>query len=76
VDWAESAIIEFTYLDLVLARGLAPAAAAEQLQKLLPFAGDQDVPDTPFRGAGFTIVTPEQVLSNGRKPVQRALARR
>jgi hypothetical protein len=76
VDWAESAIIEFTYLDLVLARGLAPADAAEQLQKLLPFAGDQDVPDTPFRGAGFTIVTPEQVLSNGQKPVQRALARR
>jgi hypothetical protein len=58
VDWAESAIIEFTYLDLILGRGLAPLAAADQLTKLLPFAGDQGEADTPFPPAGFVIVAP------------------
>jgi hypothetical protein len=59
VDWAESAIIEFTFLDLVLARGMPPAAAAAQLLKLLPFAGDRAVPDAVFPPAGFRIVLPE-----------------
>lgn len=58
VDWAASAIIEFTYLDLVLGRGLAPAAAAEQLTRLLPFAGDQEIADTAYPAAGFRIVAP------------------
>lgn len=58
VDWAESAIIEFTYLDLVLSRGMTPANAAELLPKLLPFAGDGALPEGPFAPAGFTLVAP------------------
>lgn len=61
VDWAASAIIEFTFLDLVLSRRLSPAAAAEQLVKLLPFAGDEGVPDGAFPAAGFKIVMPAPV---------------
>jgi hypothetical protein len=58
VDWAASAIIEFTYLDLVLARGMPPALAAEQLLQLLPFAGDSGEPGVAFAPAGFRLVGP------------------
>lgn len=60
VDWAASAIIEFTFLDLLLARGLDPAAASEQLMKLLPFAGNDEIGDVALRPAGFSIVLPDQ----------------
>jgi hypothetical protein len=59
VDWAASAIAEFTYLDLILARGLTPAEAAEQLPRLVTFAGDSGVAGSPYRPAGFRIVLPE-----------------
>jgi hypothetical protein len=60
VNWAASAIIEFTYLEMILADGLAPAEAAAQLPRLLTFAGDADVPDSPFRAAGFRIIVPRR----------------
>jgi hypothetical protein len=59
VDWAASAIIEFAYLDLILARGLSPAAAAEQVRRLLPFAGDDEVPNGLYPPAGLRILLPE-----------------
>jgi hypothetical protein len=66
VDWAASAIIEFTYLEMVLARGLTPAAAAEQLPRLLPFVADDGPADAPFRPAGFRIVLPNASRSSGK----------
>jgi hypothetical protein len=57
VDWAGSAVIEFTYLDLILLRGYKPAAAAEQVLKLLPFAGDKGVPGAAIPAAGFRLLT-------------------
>jgi hypothetical protein len=59
VNWAAGAIIEFTYLELVLSQGRPPAEAVGQLMKLLPFAGNEGVPDGAFPAAGFRIVTPE-----------------
>jgi len=58
VDWGASAIIEFTYLDLILSRGLSPADAAASLKKLLPFAGDKGPADSVYRPAGFHLVQP------------------
>lgn len=58
VNWAASAIIEFTYLELVLGQGRLPADAAAQLLKLLPFAGEEGVAEGAFAPAGFCIVTP------------------
>jgi hypothetical protein len=58
VDWAASAIIEFTYLDFVLSRGLPPEDAAGQLLKLLPFAGETGPAGTVFVPAGFRMVGP------------------
>jgi len=53
VDWAESALTEFIYLDMMLERGLPPAAAAEQLVQLVRFAGSEEVLGSPYRPAGF-----------------------
>jgi hypothetical protein len=58
VDWAASAIIEFTYLDFVLSRGLPPEEASAQVLKLLPFAGDTCESGTVFVPAGFRMVSP------------------
>jgi hypothetical protein len=57
VNWAASAILEFTYLEMVLGYGMTPAQAAEQVGRLLTFAGDETVPGSPFAPAGFRIVT-------------------
>jgi hypothetical protein len=72
VDWAASAIIEFAYLDMVLARGMTPQAAAEQLPRLLPFAGAQVPDDSVFRPADFTIVLPtDHASTNGKASPRR-----
>lgn len=59
VDWAASAIVELTYLDLILARGMAPADAAQQLTRLLSFAGDKGVAGSAYPAAGFRLMMPE-----------------
>jgi hypothetical protein len=58
VDWAASAIIEFTYLEMVLLRNMSPATAAAQLPRMLPFAGEMSSADSVFKPAGFRLVLP------------------
>jgi hypothetical protein len=58
VDWAASAIAEFTYFDLILARGMSPAQAAEELPRLLTFAGDQGALGSRYPAAGFRMLLP------------------
>ena len=53
VDWGASAAAEFLYLDLVLARGLEPADAADRLLELVPIAGDSPSPNSPFEPLEF-----------------------
>jgi hypothetical protein len=53
VDWGASALLEFTYLDLILNRGLDPAEAAEKLPALISYAGDIVSRDSPYPAAGF-----------------------
>lgn len=53
VDWAESALTEFIYLDMMLEKGLPPARAAEQLVSLVRFAGDEPIAGSPYLPAGF-----------------------
>jgi hypothetical protein len=60
VEWAGSAIIEFTYLDMILARGLSPEKAADQLPRLLSFAGDEGFPGSAYRPAGFQMMMPRE----------------
>jgi hypothetical protein len=58
VDWAQSALTEFIYLDMILEKGLAPARAAEQLLALVRFSGSQELPGSPYRPAGFRFFEP------------------
>jgi hypothetical protein len=58
VDWAASALIEFHYLDMVLGRGLSPADAAQEVLRLIGYAGDKDLPGSPYPAAGFRIFMP------------------
>jgi len=61
VDWAASALIEFTYLDMVLARGHSPDAAAEQVKQLIAFAGDTGSPNSPYPPAQFRFWAPRKM---------------
>jgi hypothetical protein len=61
VDWAASALIEFTYLDMILARGLPPEAAAEQVKQLIAFAGDTGSPNSPYPPAQFRFWAPGKI---------------
>ena len=56
VDWGASALLEFTYLDLMLNRGLSPAAAAAKLPALVPYAGKRAPAGSAYRAAGFRFV--------------------
>lgn len=60
VDWGGSAVAEFMYFDLLLARNMPAAAAAEQLKTLIPFAGDKRTPGAVVPALGFRILTPER----------------
>lgn len=55
VDWGGSAVLEFLYLDLVLGRDFAPAAAAEVVRQELNFAGDRATPGSPVGATRFRI---------------------
>ncbi len=60
VDWGGSALIEFTYLDLILGKHLTPAQSAEILPRLLTFAGDESDPASPYSPAGFRFFESEK----------------
>jgi hypothetical protein len=42
-DWAGSAVIDFMYLELVMARGFAPSVAVEQVRQSMTFARDENL---------------------------------
>jgi hypothetical protein len=58
VDWGGSAVLEFTYLDMILGKRLAPADAARQLLQLVRFAGDDVPAGSPYLPAGFRFFAP------------------
>jgi hypothetical protein len=64
VDWAQSALTEFIYLDMMLEKGLRPANAAEQLLGLVRFAGTEEIPGSPYRPAGFCFIAPADEVSS------------
>ncbi len=53
VDWGGSAIIEFNYLDMMLAKGMSAEDAASLLPKLVAYAGDERPDSSPYPAAGF-----------------------
>ena len=68
VDWGGSAILEFTYLDMILSKALAPAEAAAHLVNLIAFAGDGPAPGSPYAPAGFHFIPPEPATGTLAEP--------
>ena len=58
VEWAVSALIEFMYFDLIMLKNLTPAAAAKQIEILMPFSGKESLPDSAVASAGFEFRAP------------------
>jgi len=57
VDWAASAIVDFTYMQLVLEQGLEPAQAVEATRRMLSFANAPG--DTgPLPGCDLVLSAP------------------
>ncbi len=63
VDWGASALLEFTYLDLMLNRGMEPAEAAAKLPALVPYAGDRVPDDSPYPAAGFRFFPADEKIT-------------
>ncbi len=55
-DWAGSAVIDFSYLDLVLSRRMEPKEAVRQIRKNVLFAGEDESLDSAIKPAGLKIV--------------------
>lgn len=53
VDWGGSAIVEFSYLDMMLAKNLPPETAARLLPRMVAYAGDDAPPESPYIPVGF-----------------------
>jgi hypothetical protein len=59
-DWGGSAVIDFTYLDLIFSHGLPPAQAAEQTRQMMSFAGEHAKPGDAIAPAGLVEIEPGQ----------------
>ncbi len=58
VDWAGSALVDFTYLDLVLERGLDPIRAVQETRRLVAFASSTTTDDAAIPATDLAISTP------------------
>jgi hypothetical protein len=56
VDWAASAIVDLTYLHLVLEREMAPAEAVAALHSMLSFARSETNDDDPIAATHLTVL--------------------
>ncbi len=56
VDWAGSALVDFTYMELVLGRGVRPADAVRQTREMLSFARPAENSVGPIPGTGLAIL--------------------
>lgn len=60
VDWAGSAIVDFTYLDLVLEHEMAPADAVASVRSMISFAGPPGRNGDPIPGTDLSVLRAAQ----------------
>jgi hypothetical protein len=58
VDWAGSALCDFTYLELIFSRHMSPADAVKQTHKMLSFANDAGKNGDAIPPVGLMILEP------------------
>lgn len=63
-DWGGSAVIDFTYLDLILSRHMTPADAAKATRKMLSFAGNKGNPGDAIAPADLVIIEPKSTVAS------------
>jgi len=63
-DWAGSAIVDFTYLELMLGRRMKPAAALEATRRMVSFA--TDATDAPVEGSDLVLFEPARTTARER----------
>jgi hypothetical protein len=68
VDWAGSAIVDFTYLHLVLELGVEPAEAVEEVRSMLSFAGPPAEGGGPIAGCDLSVLAPADEPAEGPEP--------
>lgn len=56
-DWGGSAVVDFTFLDLMFSKGLSPQQAIAQTRKMLSFAGDGKSGDA-VAPCGLVVIEP------------------
>ncbi len=59
VDWGASALIEFTFLDMVLTQHVSVEEAARRITDLIAFAGEAAIPSSPYPPARFRYLSPK-----------------
>jgi hypothetical protein len=57
-DWSGSAVIDFTYLDLIFSRNMTPKAAFNQTRRMLTFAGSHHNEGDAIAPAGLVMIEP------------------
>ena len=65
-DWGGSAVIDFTYLDLIFSKNLSPAAAARETKKMLSFANEKANGDA-IAPAGLVFIEPPKAGAKAAK---------
>jgi hypothetical protein len=68
VDWGGSAVLEFNYLDMILGKSIPPERAADNLLKLINYAGDTAPEGSPYPGAGFRFLSPAGKMTAAPEP--------
>ncbi|MBI3824124.1 MAG: hypothetical protein HY289_15760 [Planctomycetes bacterium] len=58
IDWGGSAVLEFSYFDMILGKGLAPEEAARLLPTVVTYAGDRVAAGAPYAAVGFRYFKP------------------
>jgi hypothetical protein len=61
IDWGGSAVLEFSYFDMILSKGLSPEDAAARLPKLVAYSGDHAPAESPYNAAGFRFIPASRV---------------
>ena len=57
-DWGGSAVVDFAYLDLVLARNISPASAVKQVRGMITFARDKGEAGDSIAPANLLVIEP------------------
>lgn len=66
-DWGGSAVVDFTFLDLIFSHRLSPAEAVAKTRQMISFARDQGERGAPIAPAGLVIFEPRKTAQKAER---------